>query len=90
MSGRNLRPFAAAFLLTLLAAGPAAALPSGAATPAAGWLDPLRQLLQAAWESLTGDEGGSLDPNGLTGDEGGSLDPNGLTGEEGGSLDPNG
>lgn len=67
MSGRNLRTFAAALLLTLLAAGPAAALPALAPAhePAgAGWLEPLRQLLLAAWESLAGEEGSTLDPNG--------------------------
>lgn len=60
MSGRNLRTLAAALLLSILIAGPAAA--AQAVAPVTG----------------TGEEGGSLDPNGARGgDEGGSLDPNG-------------
>ncbi len=92
MSGRNLRTLAATLILAVLIAGPAAALPAERPLASAPLVGDLLDLLRSAWQAVTaavstvstGEEGGSLDPNGglaggldSAGDEGGSLDPNG-------------
>jgi hypothetical protein len=107
----SIRIPALALAATLALAAPAAAAPWADSPAGFGWLAQAWQRLVGLWEgglsnSVWGEEGGAMDPDGrpglvsIWGEEGSAMDPNGRSapqpgplsvwGEEGSEMDPNG